>query len=112
MNATMGTATDAYSVCSTRSGTPGPRRAHCRSISRARPLLPPGSSSATVTSRARSGGPISSRHTEATAPWLAGRPSATAVPYLDHQRRLVGRGETQHGADHRGRRADPRLKRP
>jgi hypothetical protein len=43
---------------------------------------------------------------------LAGWPPVCHGRTLDHQRRLVGRGETQHGAGHRGRRADPRLKCP
>ena len=49
MNATTGSATDAYSVFSTCSATPGFQRAHSCSSSRPRPVLPSASSSTTVT---------------------------------------------------------------
>jgi len=49
--------------------------------------------------------------------WVASLASRSALALLvsrnlDRERRLVGCGQTQHGAGHRGRRADPRLKRP
>ena len=46
-------------------------------------------------------------------PDLGGPVRAGPAPgYLGDQRRLVGRGQAQHGADHRGRRAELRLQRP